>query len=241
MTYRGDARHIIRMKAQEIVQRIEERLAVLKLSDRAASLRAGLQPDAIRSIRRGSVPRTDRIERLAQALGVSVEWLLSGAPTADQPTATPAPPPFEMAAPIDMTSGRGSSPSRTRDLPVHGAAGLSDGFIFDGRPREWTARPEALDGAPNGYAVYVRGDSMQPRYLAGELVHVNPNRPITPGCYAVVLIRQDDGAPLRGLIRQYVGQSAETITLRALHPDAVTAYSTDEVAAIHRIVGTSDA
>jgi repressor LexA len=49
---------------------IDARLGELKLSERKACLKAGLHPDAIRSIRRGSQPKIDKIDALALALGV---------------------------------------------------------------------------------------------------------------------------------------------------------------------------
>lgn len=67
-----------------IIQRIERRLAILGLSPRAASVAAGLSPDAIRGIRRqfnsgiqkGISTRT--VRALAVTLQTTPEWLLTG-------------------------------------------------------------------------------------------------------------------------------------------------------------------
>ena len=75
---------------KSIIARIDKRLQALapagkkKLSDRAASLRCGLSPDGIRTIRRQVAShrqqgfRTDTIEKLANGLETTSEWLLRG-------------------------------------------------------------------------------------------------------------------------------------------------------------------
>ncbi|NNE82471.1 MAG: hypothetical protein HKN28_00720 [Alphaproteobacteria bacterium] len=68
------------MVNQGLIDRINERLAALGLKARTASLRAGLGPDAIRSIQRGKsrYPRTDTLAKLAPVLGTSLEYLSTG-------------------------------------------------------------------------------------------------------------------------------------------------------------------
>src|ERR1019366_7185007 len=75
-----------------------------------------------------------------------------------------------------------------RDLPVMGAVkGGAEGFYFnEGEAKEFVVRPPALGGVSNAFALYVDGESMEPRYYAGEMLYVNPNRPITRGCFVAV-------------------------------------------------------
>ena len=75
-------------------------------------------------------------------------------------------------------------PTSGRDLPVLGAVkGGSEGFYFnEGEAKEYLVRPPILAGVATAFALYVEGDSMEPRYFAGELLYVNPNRPITRNC-----------------------------------------------------------
>ena len=101
-------------------------------------------------------------------------------------------------ADIALRSGRGSGGSidhssgsglRARDIPIHGdidlpvlgtARGGSDALMFnDGEVVERVTRPSLLAGATQAYAVYMTGESMEPRYHALELLYVNPARPIT--------------------------------------------------------------
>jgi SOS-response transcriptional repressor LexA len=74
------------MSLQAVFGRIEQRLTALGLTERSASIRAGLNEDAIRSIRRavetgdlGRVGITSRtLEALANVLGTTSTWLLTG-------------------------------------------------------------------------------------------------------------------------------------------------------------------
>ncbi len=103
-----------------------------------------------------------------------------------------------------------------RDLPVNSAFREGwDGFWFVAdEAKEFIERPANLRGVANAFALYVDGDAMQPRYFAGELLYVNPNRPITPNCF--VAIEFNDG---RGLVRQFLRRTHDAIFVRKLHPD----------------------
>lgn len=65
---------------QGLIDRINQRLAAVGLRPRTASLRAGLGPDAIRSIQRGKsqYPRTDTLAKLAPVLKTTLEYLSTG-------------------------------------------------------------------------------------------------------------------------------------------------------------------
>ena len=124
-----------------------------------------------------------------------------------------------------------------KDLPVIGAAmGGSDGHFYnDGAAKDFVQRPPSLLGVANAFAVYVYGDSMEPRYLRGEVVHVNPSRPLTAGCFVVVELA--DG---RGMIKQFIRQDDRRIVLRQFKPERDLTLERGEVARICRIVGSAE-
>jgi SOS-response transcriptional repressor LexA len=130
-----------------------------------------------------------------------------------------------------------SPPVAPRDLPVMGAVkGGSEGFYFnEGEPKEYVLRPAALAGAANGFALYVDGDSMEPRYFAGELVYVNPNRPLTKGCF--VAVEMKDG---QGFIKQFVKRSDEQLVLRQFNPPKDLRLHTRDVKQVYRITGSAE-
>lgn len=125
-----------------------------------------------------------------------------------------------------------------RDLPVIGAVkGGSDGFYFnDGEPKEFVERPANLKGVFNAFALYVDGESMEPRYFAGELLHVNPNRPITRNCF--VAIELSDG---QGLIKQFLRRSDEEVVLYQFNPPQEIHLAARQVKRIYRIIGAAEA
>jgi phage repressor protein C with HTH and peptisase S24 domain len=127
--------------------------------------------------------------------------------------------------------------SPRRDLPVIGMAkGGSEGFYFnEGEPSEYVIRPVNLAGSSNAFALYIDGDSMEPRYFAGEIVYVNPNRPLTRNCF--VAIEMADG---RGMIKQFLRRNEEQIALHQFNPAKDLRVPTRDVKKIYRIVGSGE-
>ena len=124
-----------------------------------------------------------------------------------------------------------------RDLPVLGAVkGGSEGFYFnEGEAKEYLVRPPILAGVANAFALYVEGDSMEPRYFAGELLYVNPNRPITRNCF--VAIELADG---QGLIKQFLRRNDDQVVLRQFNPAKDLRLAVRDVKRIYRITGSSE-
>jgi hypothetical protein len=66
-------------------------------------------------------------------------------------------------------------------MPIRSAArggGDQEMFPEDG-PIGYTPRPANLGGVRSAYAIYMVGDSMEPRWEPGWLLHVNPFKPVT--------------------------------------------------------------
>ena len=95
--------------------------------------------------------------------------------------------------------------------------------------------PAELAGAEGGYAVYVYGDSMEPRYFAGELLLVHPHKPVWRGDFCIVQVGSGDDAC--GYVKQFVSRDSETLRLRQLNPDGGMEFASGDVTAIHKIVG----
>ena len=78
------------------------------------------------------------------------------------------------------------------------------GTILSGDVEERLELPPQFLGVnlQNPFFVRAHGDSMEPRYFAGELLYVNPNRPVTKNCF--VAVELNDG---QGLIKQFVRRS----------------------------------
>jgi phage repressor protein C with HTH and peptisase S24 domain len=135
--------------------------------------------------------------------------------------------------------------SRSARVRVMGtAAGGPDGEVeWNGDVVDYMARPQALQGVANGYAVYIHGDSMSPRYRAGEIVYMHPGRPVGPGNFVLVQLG-DPGDPSgpakRAIIKEYVRKKAKTLVLAQLNPPKQFEVPLDQVKSIHRIVASGE-
>lgn len=144
----------------------------------------------------------------------------------------PARPGAAAVRPVSLNAAAGQ-----RDLPVHSAFREgSDGFWFvDGDAKEFVERPANLRGVANAFALYADGESMQPRYFAGELLFVNPNRPITPNCF--VAIEMTDGS---GQVRQFLRRTHDGIFVRRFSPEQELRLAAPEVKRMYRITGSAE-
>jgi phage repressor protein C with HTH and peptisase S24 domain len=172
--------------------------------------------------------------QIAQFLGQSPEEVMRHAGASPEGTQTPrAMPPRRGRPPGSGTTV--TTPSRSVEpIPIRSAArGGADQemFLADG-PIGYTPRPANLDGIRGAYAIYMIGDSMEPRYEQGWLLHVNPFKPPTRG-RDVVVYKNDQSV----LIKQFLGWERDALMLRQLNPDIELRVSRDEVAECHLVVG----
>lgn len=128
-------------------------------------------------------------------------------------------------------------------IPVLGIAeGGEEGWsLWNGDVVDYSARPPSLAGAPNGYATYVVGSSMEPRYHPGELIYVHPGKPVTNGAYVVVQVKpRAEGEPPRALIKRLVRRTASKLTLEQFNPARNFDVALKDVVSVHRIVGSGE-
>nr|WP_298644148.1 XRE family transcriptional regulator [uncultured Tistrella sp.] len=172
----------------------------------------------------------DWIRRIARVIGVREEALLSDGPVVDA---------FLAGAPSGGVSARSATGATL--LPVFGRGGRScEGMLrLDGDAVQYIDRPRSLDRAPAAYAVFVHDTSMEPRYSPGQVVLVNPARPVTPGCYVVARFPGADGVTL-GAVRRLVAQAEGVVLTETLNPLVRYRDAEDMVAALHRVVGALD-
>lgn len=123
-----------------------------------------------------------------------------------------------------------------RNLPVLGVAGgASDALFLDpGDIRDMTARPRSLDAVEDAYGVYHAGVSMEPRYYAGEILHVNPTIPPRSGDFVVIQF-----ADHTALVKQFVRRTETELIAHQFNPDKEVAFPLGEITAVHVIVGTA--
>jgi len=119
-------------------------------------------------------------------------------------------------------------------IPIRSAArggGEQEMFLGDG-PIGYTPRPANLNGVRAAYAIYMVGDSMEPRYAQGWLLHVNPFKPPTHERDVVVF---KTGQAV--LIKQFVRWDNDALVLYQLNPPAELKIPREEVLECHLVVG----
>jgi phage repressor protein C with HTH and peptisase S24 domain len=169
--------------------------------------------------------------QIAAFLGVSTEEVLrhavaetAAAPAVDMPRAGRGRPP----------SASSSGMSRSVDvIPIRSAGrGGNDQEMFLEDGVGYPPRPANLRGVRAAYAIYMVGDSMEPRYEQNWLLHVNPFKPPRRGRDVVVYKK---GQVV--LIKQFVGWEGDTLVLRQLNPPDTLRIPRAEVEECHLVVG----
>jgi phage repressor protein C with HTH and peptisase S24 domain len=178
--------------------------------------------------------------RYARFFGVSLDWLVAGRAERDRggPARAAEPP---LAAP--PRNGELGGPARFgARIPAYGqAVGGRDGeFILNGNRIVDVLAPPSLQGVPDAYAVYVVGDSMEPRYFAGEAVFVNPRLPVRRGDFVVAQIAVADDAPPHAYIKRFVARDSRILRLEQFNPKKALAFPVRRVISVHRIIMGGD-
>lgn len=239
---------------EDLVRRIDQRLEKLNKTRRGASLEAGLSPDFIRNLARSpdSSPKAINLARLARVLSTTDTWLLHGTsdeeagPIKDPPKEPIQRPPSEPGVhPPTAPEGPKAPYIRAetlRDFPVLGTAAGSlaihqqGGFEMETRVIEYVWRPPAFHSVPSGYAIYVTGSSMEPKFYDGDLVFVHPHKPPRPGDTVVI---QSEYSPSNG-VEAYIGdlvrRTSDKIIIRKLNPESEIEFNRQYVKAMHRVL-----
>lgn len=98
------------------------------------------------------------------------------------------------------------------------------------------------------YALYVVGDSMEPRFESGDLLIVDPNRPPAIMDYVVVQLAPDkveadtagQDAVKSSLVKRLVRRTADHIFLEQFNPRVTFKIAREQVAHIHRVSPMSE-
>ncbi len=146
-----------------------------------------------------------------------------------------------LSSPAEFIQGNTEQRGMSRSvalIPVYGhALGGKDGeFVLNGNQVSEVSAPPSLWHIPDAYAVYVVGESMEPRYFAGETVFVNPRLPISRGAFVVAQISKGDADEPYAYVKRYVSQDTRRMRLEQYNPKKTLEFPLSTVSAIHRIV-----
>jgi transcriptional regulator with XRE-family HTH domain len=143
---------------------------------------------------------------------------------------------YRPATPIPESWPR---PRRPR-LPIIGlpAPGDAEHILVDGAKHGDLPAPPQLEAVSGASAVYVRGHAMEPRYFAGEVVYLNPNRKPNPGDFVFLVVKEPNYATPVGYVRRLVSQDLVHITVSTVNPREQQHFPLDQVVSIATIVGS---
>jgi phage repressor protein C with HTH and peptisase S24 domain len=232
--------------AEILRERLGEAIAKSSLSPRALSLAIGANHSYVSQILdgRGGMPAATRVLKLAEALDVSADWLLGEIDS-------PAPVRSEVSLSDKHIEWRG--PDRAEPgIPLVGTGDCADlevctesgamitversSFDPDHHVR-MLQRPPALRGQADLYAIYFHGQSMEPRFEAGEVGIVDPRRPVRNGDYVLVQINGGDSDEVVSVLaKRLVRQNAAEVVLEQFNPPAIFTVPKNRVARVHRIM-----
>lgn len=193
-------------------------------------------------------PQIDRLERgqrkltqeWMQRLGAALEVEPAALLPDQQLQSALRPLPKGTVAPqkeVRLESQRGHSTfTGPRDLPILGyvkAGGLGF-FIGNGERQGVTVRPESLRDVATAYAVRVHDESMKPVVRPGNLLYVDPTRPVRPG--DLVVIQLSDG---QAFIKHLVRRTEKAVICEQYNPAGELKYMPAKVHAVHVVVAIS--
>lgn len=201
---------------------------------------AGTSQQAIQQIESGKTERPRFLHEIAQALGVTIDWLKTGQ---DGPVATRTLrqiadylniPASELTGETGATGVMGNAFGPDM-VPVYGYVSGSDGHyvaLNDGNIVEYAPRHPAQKGLKDAFKVYVLGDSMEPRYFENEIVAVHPGRLPSKGEDCVVLMH--DG---HAVVKRYMGQDDTRIHVAQYNPPREFTIAKSDIERIFVVVG----
>jgi phage repressor protein C with HTH and peptisase S24 domain len=205
------------------------------------------KPDLIRDLARAKgLPRADRLDRLAEVLGTSSQWLLNGGEEG-----APARPRLRTTATPETNDRRMEYRSAEADLgllPHVGAAsaGEHEGIDDDvemieldlGEVLEYVSRDPGLRD-PHAYVVTCVGDSMVPRFRPRERLTISPQAPVSIGDDVVVQLKGQVGEDERiklALVKELVRRTGTAIVLRQHNPPREFEVPKARVHSIHKVM-----
>jgi hypothetical protein len=98
----------------------------------------------------------------------------------------------------------------------------------------------ALLDVPSGYALYVVSDAMDPKFVRGQLVYVDPTRPAGLHENALLVSTADEHGIRKYAIRLILGISDSHWTCKQWKPEAVQEFSRAEWPDALKIVGSRE-
>jgi hypothetical protein len=207
----------------------------------AWAVRAGVSRTVWTDMRRHGNPSRRTLEKLLAAAGSSLaefEALRIG----EAPPLTPGKPlsavtdrfgswPAGSPAPLPLIASAKGGIWQSAGAPIE-LTEIRTGAILDRLPR-----PPSLAGDAGAYAFATVGDAMWPRFRSGRRTVISPKEAIVPGDDVLVTLARKADGTASIFVAELVARLDGTMDLRQFNPDRTFSIATDQVEAVHKVVG----
>ncbi|MFK5980842.1 MAG: S24 family peptidase [Rhizobiaceae bacterium] len=175
-------------------------------------------------------PKFFELLKLAEAADHDVKYLLSGTEFTSVSETETGPELVDQPEQLPV------------DIPIYGTAAgsISGSVAILSDVIDWVARPAGLKNAQHSYALYVSGNSMQPKYSPGDIIFLHPGRPPKSGDIVVVQTQNHDGADVISFVKEYIKPTDDGILTRQYNKPVDIEFKTNTIKAIHRVMTTNE-
>lgn len=225
---------------------VEDMLRQTGLTPSDLARRAGLAPSTLTRFLHS--PGTNQLLS-GRTLGKLTAYV-----QAASPSHLPAPPKpkVELPLPLQGTDGLQAAPSlpprhtMPRDVPVLGTArGANGEGAFElnqtGGVIDRVLRGPGIANSIAAFAIFVEGESMEPRHRPGELRFCDPNRPARIGDDIVLVMDPDEvGRPPQAFLKELVRRTASEIITRQTNPEKEVRFPAERVRQVIRVLTVNE-
>jgi phage repressor protein C with HTH and peptisase S24 domain len=217
---------------------VEEILRQTGLTPTELARRAGLAPSTLTRFLNSGGPKQTLSAR-------TLERLAAYAPANAAPEPPPRPRPEPPAPGVEISSAAAPMPYRNtmpRDVPVLGTArGANGEGAFDlnqtGGVVDRVLRGPGIAHSVGVFAIYVEGESMEPRHRPGELRYCDPNRPCRIGDDVVIVLDPvEPGRPPQAFLKELLRRTAHEVVTRQSNPEREVRFPAERVRQMIRVL-----
>lgn len=220
---------------ETLVTRLKQAMQERGFNAKSLSEASGINQTGVRDIikERSKNPRMDTIVKIADALGVRHEWLMSG-----------------FGAMYVPEQGNGTYPHFGDTKGVHSTFPFPNGeripllgqahdnqiewdyHIDEDKAIEWVSPHPSHQGVEGGFALYAVSNRMAPRFYVGDIIYCHPNQPVRIGQDCLIVTQS--GASLVGVLKN---KDKESYTVSFHNQDGTRTIHKEDVQKILRVVG----
>lgn len=232
---------------EALAPRLRERLDLAGISPRKLSLELGANVAYVGQVisGKGGMPSADRLQRMAELLGTTTDYLLGRTENPAQPTSEVSFGEFRQnwrGPPSEKLEVRGTGYCDDLEIEVDGRIERIEQTLFEpGHVIQLIERPPALRGVPGAYAIYFHGSSMEKRFFQGEIGIVSPTPPPGPGDFVVAQL--NDGTSeevVHVLVKQLVRITSAYVEFEQFNPALRFRVDRKRITRMHRILGPTE-